>query len=149
MDSGVKAAIETAVEREPFARSMGFELLELGEGYSRVEMIYDPARHDNIYGRAHGGAVFGLIDEAFETAGQTDGTVAVAMNVNVTYICQPGARRPALRRGPAHRPNQTHRHVRHQGHRCRQPADRRLPRPGLSHRQAYPIFIKTSWRMFL
>ncbi|MBS1192561.1 MAG: thioesterase superfamily protein, partial [Nitrospirae bacterium] len=26
------------------------------------------------------------IDEAFETAAQTDGTVAVAMNVSVTYI---------------------------------------------------------------
>jgi len=38
--------------------------------------------------------VFGLIDEAFETGRQTDGTVAVAMNVNVTYISspEPGAR---------------------------------------------------------
>jgi acyl-CoA thioesterase len=33
--------------------------------------------------------VFGLIDEAFETAAQTGGTVAVAMNVNVTYIASP------------------------------------------------------------
>jgi acyl-CoA thioesterase len=89
MDGRIKAAIETAVGREPFARSAGIKLVALEEGYSRVEMVYDPARHDNIYGRAHGGAVFGLIDEAFETAGQTDGTVAVAMNVNVTYIASP------------------------------------------------------------
>ena len=89
MDGRIKAAIETAVGREPFARSAGIKLVALEEGYSRVEMIYDPARHDNIYSRAHGGAVFGLIDEAFETASQTDGTVAVAMNVNVTYICSP------------------------------------------------------------
>jgi len=94
MDPKVKAAIEAAVAHEPFARSMGIELLRLEDGFSRVEMIYDPARHDNIYGRAHGGAVFGLIDEAFETAAQTDGTVAVAMNVSVTYIASPtpGAR---------------------------------------------------------
>jgi acyl-CoA thioesterase len=89
MDPRVKAAIETAVVQEPFARSMGIELRNLEDGYSRVEMVYDPARQNNIYGRAHGGAVFGLIDEAFETAGQTDGTVAVAMNVNVTYIASP------------------------------------------------------------
>jgi uncharacterized protein (TIGR00369 family) len=37
---------------------------------------------------------FALIDEAFETAGQTDGTIAVALNVNVTYVSspQPGVR---------------------------------------------------------
>ena len=89
MDPRVKAAIETAVVQEPFAISMGIELRNLEDGYSLVEMVYDPSRQNNIYGRAHGGAVFGLIDEAFETAGQTDGTVAVAMNVNVTYIASP------------------------------------------------------------
>jgi acyl-CoA thioesterase len=68
---------------------MGIELRSLDDGYSCVEMVYDPSRQNNIYGRAHGGAVFGLIDEAFETAGQTDGTVAVAMNINVTYIASP------------------------------------------------------------
>lgn len=94
MDPRVRAAIETAVVQEPFARSMGIELRKLDDGYALVEMIYDPSRQNNIYGRAHGGAMFGLIDEAFETAGQTDGTVAVAMNVNVTYIAspEPGAR---------------------------------------------------------
>jgi acyl-CoA thioesterase len=52
-------------------------------------MTYDPDKADNIYQRAHGGAVYGLIDEAFETAGQTDGTIAVAMNVNVSYVASP------------------------------------------------------------
>jgi acyl-CoA thioesterase len=57
-------------------------------------MTYDPFRMDNLYNRAHGGALFALIDEAFETAGQTHGTIAVAMNVNVTYMASPdpGAR---------------------------------------------------------
>lgn len=89
MDPRVRAAIEAAVGHEPFARSTAIELRRLEDGYSRVEMIYDPDRQSNIYGRAHGGALFGLIDEAFETAAQTDGTVAVAMNVNVTYIASP------------------------------------------------------------
>jgi acyl-CoA thioesterase len=89
MDQKVRETIMNAARQEPFARLLGIELLELEDGYSRVEMVYDPARQNNIYGRAHGGAVFGLIDEAFETAGQTDGTVAVAMNVNVTYIASP------------------------------------------------------------
>jgi acyl-CoA thioesterase len=107
MDAKIRAAIETAVRREPFAKSMGIELRSLEDGYSLVEMVYDPARQDNIYRRAHGGAVFGLIDEAFETAAQTDGTVAVAMNVNVTYIASP---EPGVRlRSEARRVAQTKR----------------------------------------
>jgi len=91
MDAKVKSAIFSAVAREPFARSLNIRLLELEEGRSVVEMIYDPSRMDNIYARTHGGAVYGLIDEAFETAGQTEGTIAVALNVNVTYVTSPEA----------------------------------------------------------
>jgi acyl-CoA thioesterase len=100
MDGKVRQAIEAAVRREPFAVMLGIELVELEDGYSRVEMVYDPTRQDNIYSRAHGGAVYGLIDEAFETAGQTDGTVAVAMQVSVTYVAspQPGNRLSAVAR---------------------------------------------------
>jgi acyl-CoA thioesterase len=89
MNPRVREAIVAAVRAEPYAQLMGIELRSLEDGHSRVEMVYDPARQNNIYGRAHGGALFGLIDEAFETAAQTDGTVAVAMNVSVTYIASP------------------------------------------------------------
>lgn len=89
MDKKVKNAIYDAIENEPFAKAMQIRLLELELGRSTVEMIYDPASMNNIYERAHGGALFALIDEAFETAGQTDGTIAVALNVNVTYVSSP------------------------------------------------------------
>ena len=89
MDPKVKEAIYKAVQNEPFAKAMQIRLKELALGYSVVEMIYDPDHMNNIYDRAHGGAVFALIDEAFETAGQTDGTIAVALNVNVTYVSSP------------------------------------------------------------
>jgi acyl-CoA thioesterase len=89
MDHKVKEAIYNAVKNEPFAKAMQIRLKELALGYSVVEMTYDPDHMNNIYDRAHGGAVFALIDEAFETAGQTDGTIAVALNVNVTYVSSP------------------------------------------------------------
>ncbi len=89
MNPIVKAAIEKAAAAEPFAVRMGIRLVRLEDGFSVVEMRYDPATMDNIYERAHGGAVFALIDEAFETAGQTDGTIAVALNVSVSYIASP------------------------------------------------------------
>ena len=89
MDSRVNEAIRQAVLREPFAQAFEMQLLELEDGRSVVQMTYDPDKADNIYQRAHGGAVYGLIDEAFETAAQTDGTIAVAMNVNVSYVASP------------------------------------------------------------
>ncbi|MGD2030560.1 MAG: hotdog fold thioesterase [Desulfobacterales bacterium] len=89
MDQTVKEAIYRAVKKEPFAQALKMKLVELDLGYSVVEMIYNPEAMDNIYGRAHGGVIFGLIDEAFESAGQTEGTVAVALNVSVTYVSSP------------------------------------------------------------
>lgn len=89
IDPSVKAAIYRAVEREAFARALKIELVSLELGRSVVEMTYNPEVMDNIYARAHGGAIYALIDEAFETVGQTDGTIAVALNVNVTYVSSP------------------------------------------------------------
>lgn len=89
MDQKVKDAIVSAVKNEPFALALNMELVELEKGHSVVQMIYEPEKMNNIYDHAHGGALYALIDEAFETAGQTDGTVAVALNVNVTYVSSP------------------------------------------------------------
>jgi acyl-CoA thioesterase len=91
MDQKIRNAIYDAVEKEPFAKAMKIKLVKLELGYSAVEMMYDPNHMNNIYARAHGGALFALIDEAFETACQTDGTIAVALNVNVTYVSSPDA----------------------------------------------------------
>ena len=107
MEEKIRDAIFNAVEQEPFAVAMGIQLKELDDGYSLVEMQYEPEKMNNIYARAHGGAIFALIDEAFETAGQTDGTIAVALNVNVTYVSSP---EPGVRlSGEAKRVSQTKR----------------------------------------
>lgn len=89
MRAEVKNAIIKAVQTEPLARALQMRLISLSDGHSIVEMTYNPELMDNIYAHAHGGAIYALIDEAFETAGQTDGTIAVAMNVNVTYVASP------------------------------------------------------------
>lgn len=89
MDMTVRKSIVQAVTKEPFAQALKMELVKLSDGHSVVNMVYDPENMSNIYNRAHGGAIFGLIDEAFETSSQTEGTVAVALNVNVTYVSSP------------------------------------------------------------
>ncbi|HMA67446.1 MAG TPA: hotdog fold thioesterase [Desulfosalsimonadaceae bacterium] len=89
MEQALREAIARAVDREPFAKAFNMRLVALEEGYSRVVMDAEPSRMNNIYQRTHGGAIFGLIDEAFETASQTGGDIAVALNVNVTYMASP------------------------------------------------------------
>jgi acyl-CoA thioesterase len=94
MDEKLKKAIYKAARNEPFAKNLGMTLVDLALGYSRVEMTYHADKMDNIYQRAHGGAIYSLIDEAFETSCQTHGDIAVALNVNVSYTAspEPGAR---------------------------------------------------------
>lgn len=105
MEAKLKDALFNAVKNEPFAQALNITLVELEQGYSVVEMKYDPDRMDNIYQHAHGGALFGLIDEAFETACQTEGTIVVALNMNVTYVTSPKA--GALLRAVARQISQT------------------------------------------
>jgi acyl-CoA thioesterase len=88
MDPQVKQAIFRQVEREPFAQKFGLKLIDLDAGYSKVEMTFTPDM-ENFFGMAHGGALFALIDEAFETASNSHGTMAVALNLNTTYVSSP------------------------------------------------------------
>ena len=88
MDSKVKEAIFRQVAAEPFAQKFGLKLVDLDEGYSKVEMVFT-SDMANMFGAAHGGALFALLDEAFETASNSHGTMAVALNMNITYISSP------------------------------------------------------------
>lgn len=88
MDEKVKEAIFREVAKEPFAQKFGIKLLDLKEGYSKLGMKFTPDM-ENFLGGAHGGALFALMDEAFATASNSHGTVAVALNMNITYISSP------------------------------------------------------------
>ncbi len=88
MDQKIKEAIFRQVEKEPFAQKFGLKLIDLDDGYSKVEMNFTQDM-ENIFGMAHGGTLFAIIDEAFETASNSHGTVAVALNMNITYLSSP------------------------------------------------------------
>ena len=85
MDGRVKQSFVDKVSKEPFAGILNIRLVEVDEGYAVCEMAYNDEL-DNIHGMAHGGAIFSLIDEAFEISSNRYGVKAVALNVNVTYL---------------------------------------------------------------
>ncbi len=88
MDEKTREAFFQQVQQEPFAKKFGLRLLDIGTGYSKVEMLFTPDM-ENLFQMAHGGALFALIDEAFETASNSHGTLAVALNMNITYLSPP------------------------------------------------------------
>ncbi len=84
MDDEVIQSIKRQVQKERFARKLGLRLITLGPGHAIVEM--EPQEElTNIFGMIHGGAIFSLIDEAFEVSCNAHGTVAVALSMTVTY----------------------------------------------------------------
>lgn len=88
MEDKIRQAIISQVAKEPFAQKFGLELIDLQEGYAKVGMKFTEDM-ENIFGMAHGGALFSLIDESFEIASNSHGTMAVALNINVNYIASP------------------------------------------------------------
>ncbi len=88
MDEKLRHEFFRRVEAEPFARNMGLELVAIGDGTSKVRMTAT-ADMENLFGMIHGGAIFALIDEAFETASNSHGSLAVALNMNITYLNAP------------------------------------------------------------
>lgn len=95
LEDRIYRAILRQVENEPYARKLGLRLRKIDRGYALVEMTMT-ADVENIFGRAHGGAIFSLIDEAFQTASNSHGTISVALQVTVSYL-KPASRGATLR----------------------------------------------------
>lgn len=72
-------------QRDRFARHCGIELVAVGAGTARARLTVRD-EHCNGVGTCHGGAIFTLADFAFAAACNSHGTVAVALNVSITYL---------------------------------------------------------------
>jgi len=81
--------IKEFISRDRFAALLGIELLEAVEGKSKAKMeIRD--EHLNALDIAQGGAIFSLADLAFAAASNSRGNIAVAINVNISYVKSAG-----------------------------------------------------------
>jgi acyl-CoA thioesterase len=107
MDQEAISAITRRVKVEGYADKLGLKLVDLSEGRAVVEM--SPRQDDtNIFGMVHGGAIFSLMDEAFQASCNSHGRVAVALDVNVVFHhpAEPGRKLRAESR-EIHRSNKT------------------------------------------
>lgn len=68
-----------------FAALAGIEIIEVRPGYCRAKLeITD--NHLNSAGVVQGGAIFTLADLAFAAAANSRGQLALAINVNITFL---------------------------------------------------------------
>jgi acyl-CoA thioesterase len=73
------------MKNDQFAERSNIELLEVTPGSARAKMTLHP-HHLNGFGTVMGGAIFTLADFAFAAASNSHGTVAVAINVNISFL---------------------------------------------------------------
>jgi acyl-CoA thioesterase len=71
--------------RDRFATHVGIELLEVAPGTACARLVIQPC-HLNSLGTVHGGAIFALGDLAFAAASNSHGSVAVGINVSISYV---------------------------------------------------------------
>ncbi len=73
------------VDRDNFAKHLGIEMLEYSKGRARARMEIQ-SHHLNSAGMLHGGAIFSLADAVFSVASNSHGTLAVAINVSISFF---------------------------------------------------------------
>ena len=79
------ARIKARSDKEPFRKLLGIKVLDIQPGFARVSMQFT-AEMQNIFGMLHGGAIFSLLDEAFQLACNARGEVAVAQQVSTYFL---------------------------------------------------------------
>ena len=77
--------IKRCLKNDRFDERTNVELLSVSLGHATAKMVLHP-HHLNGLGSVQGGAIFTLADYAFAAAANSHGTVAVAINVSITFM---------------------------------------------------------------
>jgi acyl-CoA thioesterase len=88
MSDDICALLMERSKSEPFGRLLDMTIIEAKPGFATIRMTVKP-EFANLFGSMHGGALFALMDEAFQVACNTHGELAVALNVSITYAAAP------------------------------------------------------------
>jgi len=68
-----------------YAALTGVEIVEAGTGYCKARLTIED-RHLNAANVIQGGAIFTLADLAFAVASNSHGQIALAINVNISFL---------------------------------------------------------------
>ncbi len=71
--------------RDRYAALTGIEIVEAGKGYCKARLKIED-KHMNAANVVQGGAIFTLADLAFGVASNSHGQLALAINVNISFL---------------------------------------------------------------
>jgi acyl-CoA thioesterase len=71
--------------RDRYAALTGIEIVEAGRGYCKARLKIED-KHMNAANVVQGGAIFTLADFAFGVASNSHGQLALAINVNISFL---------------------------------------------------------------
>jgi acyl-CoA thioesterase len=77
--------MERFIDQDLYAHYLGVEILQWNEGYAKARLELNN-NHLNSVHTVHGGVLFSLADSAFSVASNSHGTVAVAIQVCISYF---------------------------------------------------------------
>ena len=77
--------MENFIDQDRYAQYLGVEICQWGEGTAKAKLELNK-NHLNSVNTVHGGVIFSLADSAFSVASNSHGTVAVAIQVCISYF---------------------------------------------------------------
>jgi acyl-CoA thioesterase len=80
-----KDVVNHMTDHDAFSQWMGIEVLEIKEGYSKIQMTIRKEMV-NGFGIVHGGLPFSLADSAFAFACNNRNNLSVALDVTISFM---------------------------------------------------------------
>ncbi len=77
--------IRAFFKNDRYANLTGIEIMEIAEGYCKAKLEIED-KHLNSANVVQGGAIFTLADLAFAVASNSRGQLALAVNVNISFL---------------------------------------------------------------
>jgi len=90
-DQLAQQVVNKMMEHDAFSQWLGIQVVEVKEGYSKIQMTLRPEML-NGFGVIHGGIAFSLADSAFAFACNNRNNLSLALDVSITFTKagQPG-----------------------------------------------------------
>ncbi len=79
--------VDHMMKHDAFSQWLGIKVLEINEGYSRIEMTIRPEMVNGL-GIVHGGIPFSLADSAFAFACNNRNNLSVALDASINFVKQ-------------------------------------------------------------
>jgi acyl-CoA thioesterase len=77
--------VKRFIDNDRFAKHLGIDIFEHTRGRAKGRMEIK-SHHHNSAGTLHGGVIFTFADAVFSAACNSHGTLAVAINVSISYF---------------------------------------------------------------